>query len=390
MNLNNKNICFVSAYAAPYGGNFIKMLQALALRLKNHYNCHICFIFPMQSDKDWLEELSTKYEVGYVGTDNVSTELSIIFDNWNIDMVHTHFESYDIPVAKAIKISSRQIKQVWHIHDYMSLDKRGLSLPKIRKFFTNQRFWEQYGKWGKSAYFIAVSDEMAQFVNHYRSHRFKYPRSYKANYHSENKLIRTECVINGIDLSRIDTECLTKSDDDIFTFLTFGGESISKGISTIFNACELLSKKKLAFKLFLTEGYTTSMLLNDRFGKRLPEWLVLIKQTNNISDLFSESDCYISASRRETMSMAIAEASLFGLPVIQSDIPGTLWNASRPSSFLFPVDDAAALCEAMMRVINLSKNGEMQKLVDQTRTLNLKQLSMDLWVDRIIDIYKKI
>lgn len=388
MDLTGKNVCFVSAFSAPYGGNFIKMLQALAVQLHTQYHCRVYFAFPVQTEKDWLRELSDNYEVGYIKSDNIVSDLTKKFKLWDIDLVHTHFEAYDVAVAKAIRKSSKQIKQVWHVHDYMSLDKTGLSFPSVRKLLTNQRFWNQYGKYGKNAYFIAVSDEMAQFVNHYRRHRYRYPSEYKKK-RNNDKLIRTSAILNGIDLGRIiKNDRLTVNKP--FNFMSFGGESVSKGIHTILDACELLSKNGVVFKFCITEGYTTHHLLTSRFGSNFPDWLEVIKQSNNISDIFSKSDCYISASRCETMSMAIAEASLFGLPIIQSDIPGTLWNASSPSAFLFPVDDAIALCETMKKVIDISATGEMRVLTDKTKVLNCAKLSMAVWVNRIVGIYKSL
>lgn len=390
MELNNKNICFIAAYAAPYGGNFIKMLQALATRLVSDYNCTVYFIFPTQDNKEWLNELSIYYTIGFTSSFEASDEILTFIDNWDIDLVHSHFEAYDIAVSKAIKHSGRNIKQVWHIHDYMHLDKTELSFPRIRKFFTNQFMWNHYGKWGENAFFIAVSDEMAHFVNHYRTHRFMYPTEFTRQMPEHTNLIRTASMLNGMDTSRIASATERRVKPNVFTFLTFGGESVSKGIPTIFDACELLSHKGTLFKLILTKGYTTTSVLQNRYGDHLPKWLELVEQTNEVSTLFSRAHCYISASLRETMSMAIAEASLFGLPVIQSDIPGTTWNANNPSTFLFPVNDKLALCNTMTQVIHLTQSGEMEHLVKKTQHHNQSILEMDKWVTQIISIYNNI
>ncbi|MBF0846977.1 glycosyltransferase, partial [Streptococcus danieliae] len=79
--------------------------------------------------------------------------------------------------------------------------------------------------------------------------------------------------------------------------------------------------------------------------------MILKEQTKDIASLFNSVDCFISSSEYETFSYAICEASVFGLPVIQSDIAGTMWNAENPSTFLFKVNDAVALCKQMDMLI---------------------------------------
>ena len=65
MELKNKNIMFACCYEAPYGGNFIKMLDVLASSLTQKFQTEIYFVFPKQSDKEWLTELTEKYQVGF-------------------------------------------------------------------------------------------------------------------------------------------------------------------------------------------------------------------------------------------------------------------------------------------------------------------------------------
>ncbi|MFK2077282.1 glycosyltransferase [Bacteroides fragilis] len=76
-------------------------------------------------------------------------EIKQIFEKWKPDLVHTHYEAYDIVVAKVVKKLNWDIRMVWHIHDYMTLDTSGESLPLLRKlkrhfslFFTLWLLWE--------------------------------------------------------------------------------------------------------------------------------------------------------------------------------------------------------------------------------------------------------
>lgn len=86
------------------------------------------------------------------------------------------------------------------------------------------------------------------------------------------------------------------------------------------------------------------------------------------------------------MSMAIAEASIYGLPVIQSDIPGTYWNSKAPSTLLFPVNDAHALARRIKQIINADKE-ELRKKCEETSAYNKKMLSMDNWCNKVIRVF---
>ena len=353
MNLYNKNILIVSGFAAEYGGNFILMLKSLAAKLKSEYQCNVIFVFPQQTQKLWLDDLSKEYIIRFTQNTYSKTtkEILAFINEYDIDLIHTHFEVYDIPVAKAIRSSKRDVKSVWHLHDYLTLEKRNLSFASLRKLKTHFNYWLQYGFWGRRAFFAGVSAEVTHIATHYRKHIFKFPKKFSNKDFNRTDWPNAEVVINGIDTSRIKKTVDNRKEHQCFRFLTFGGDAFGKGISTILKASEILEREKYDFELVITNGYKTPQLLEQYFGNTKPEWLKIVNQTDNISSLFGMCDAYISASLYETMSMAIAEASIFGLPVIQSNIPGTLWNSDTPSSFLFKVEDATDLANQMKNIL---------------------------------------
>lgn len=388
MNLNESNILFVSGYAAPYGGNFILLLRSLAVKLQQEYRCRVIFLFPNQPEKEWLTKLREGFVVRFTYKDyaNSSNEIYEIINEFSVNLVHTHFEVYDIPVAKAVKRCKRDVKMVWHLHDYLTLDKKNLSLAWLRKIKTHLSFYRQYGFWGKDAYYIGVSAEILQFVSHYRNNLFSYPKPFSIEQVDSIGNASSSVIINGIDLSRIEKSNIKPFTRQVPCFLTFGGESYSKGIPTIFKAAEILNDKGYIFKIKITEGYSTSKLLSEIYPNEHPSWLEIVKQTDNISSLYREADAYISASLCETMSMAIAEASIYGLPIIQSDIPGTMWNSDTPSSFLFKVGDAVELSKRMEEVMNMDTS-LLYEWCQESARINTERLDMNVWCSRIIEVY---
>lgn len=389
MDLQQKNILFACCYEAQYGGNFIKMLISLGNTLKIKFNAKVFFLFPKQIEKKWLVELKEHFQIGYTCKPYSKSTNDILAKiiEWDIDIVHTHFEGYDIPVAKAIRKSGREVKMVWHLHDYISFDKTGLRFKFLRKVGTNLRLWLQYGWYGRKAYFIGVSAEVTNIACHYRSHIFSLPKIYSNDELLKLKFSKADVVLNGIDMSRLKDKYNPKN--KIFTFLSFGGESYSKGIPCILKAARILANRKCHFNVLLTCGYTTQKLLDEVYKGILPEWLKVINQTDDICSLFNQANCYISASLKETMSMGIAEASIYGLPVIQSDIPGTYWNAGNESTYLFRVNDVISLANQMEKVMNEDVD-QLNEKCEASKNNNCSLLSMDKWVNSIIYIYRNI
>lgn len=389
MELKNKNIMFACCYEAPYGGNFIKMLDVLASSLTQKFQTEIYFVFPKQSDKDWLTELTEKYQVGFTCKpySKSANDILKLIEKWNIDLVHTHFEGYDVPVAKAINKSGENVKMVWHLHDYLSLDKTGMKFKLIRKVGTNLKLWRHYGWYGRNAYFVGVSAEVTNVATHYLNHIFSFPKVMTNGQLSSKLYPNASVLLNGIDLQRFSSEY--KRPSGVFTFLTFGGESYSKGIPCLLDAAEILASMKIDFRIIVTKGYTTQKLVDARYGNEIPKWLKIVNQTDDIASIFNQAHCYISASLKETMSMGIAEASLFGLPVIQSDIPGTWWNSVTPSAFLFRVNDANELAERMRLVMEMPID-TMRALCAKSQAINISRLSVRNWSDKMIEIFEKL
>ena len=148
-------------------------------------------------------------------------------------------------------------------------------------------------------------------------------------------------------------------------------------------------KQEFYFKIILTEGTDTRDIVSLFFKGKNPEWLKLVKQRDNIVELFEESSCFVSTSTAETFSYAIAEASIWGLPVIQSDIEGTLWNAGNPSSYLFKSLDVGDLVSKMEYVMDLD-SVKLKEACAITQRNNLKDYTIDVWSDKIIRFYQII
>jgi glycosyltransferase involved in cell wall biosynthesis len=326
--------------------------------------------------QSWASDFESKHKVYYTGDDEkliTTDEAEQIVADFRPTIVHTHFEGYDIPMYNAIQKVDKQIREVWHMHDHLSLHPHPL-----KAIIVAMSHFKHYGKpmihsvlWGGvKPSVIAVDSHEKLFAKWFRLGS------------AANEVV----IPNGIDVTRIGKSDFLQHKP--FTFLAFSGRNIQKRIDLLLDAAEELTHEGNNLKILLTNGVDTKQVVSSKY-ETLPKWLNIIGQTDDINSLFSKADCFVSSSASETFSFAIAEASIYGLPIIQSDIPGTMWNAHNPSTFLFKTENVKDLKRSMLEVMNASKDSLMQKCIE-TRNTNVRNYSLSAWCDKVSDFYQKL
>ena len=367
MNIDCNSIVFVvSQYAAPYAGNFISSFVALEQSL----HCSVIYVFPQAAKLlEWMTDFMNLHTVYFIANnpDDSVHELERLFAEYKPDIVHCNFDGYDIPVVKAAGKTGNDIHVVWHLHDHL-----GYLHHPVKRLYQKYMFWKHYGYYGRNVSIIAVSDEVLGFVNGFLP-----------------EYILQKVIPNGIDLARLgNLQVYRYNKPNVFTFLAYGGWNVQKRIDLLVCAAKRLLDKGRNFKIIVTQGTDTQMVLESLIPGG-DSWIELIEQTDDIIGLFMRASCFVSTSVAETFSYAIAEASIWGLPVIQSDIKGTMWNAGNPSSFLFKSCDIEDLERTMEKVMDMDSN----KLMDMcaiTQNNNVREYSLGAWVAKVIDFYSEI
>ncbi len=371
MNIQNARLLLIAQYAAPYEGNFIASLKTLEVILKEKFDCEVAYVFPKAVySLPWMQQFMLEHRTFFTCNDvrHSYTELEKIREEYMPTLVHTHFDGYDLVVNK---VFFNGVKRVWHMHNHLSY----VSHP-LKAMYQMWCFLQHYGFQSRNVNIISVSDEMRKFVERWQLRAL-------------HKSGRIQYIPNGIDLSRVLNKRKPRISDDKFIFLAFGGRNFSKRIDVLLEAGKELIKLRNDFQVFITKGTDTEAVVNNYFQGNLPSWVILKDQTEDIASLFNSVDCFISSSEHETFSYAICEASVFGLPVIQSDIAGTMWNAKNPSTRLFKVNDPLALCKQMNFIIDADKE-ELEKQIQVTIENNRRDYSLEQWAHNVISFYKQI
>ena len=133
----------------------------------------------------------------------------------------------------------------------------------------------------------------------------------------------------------------------------------------------------------------TKDVIKKYFGEDVPKEIEIVNQTDNINELLGRCDYFISASRFETFSYAIAEAMLSGTPVIPSNIKGTRWSYGQPSVISFETENAIDLANKMEKIIN-GKIKVTEESLNISRKYILDHYTTDVWSRQVIKFYEKL
>lgn len=349
----------VCTYAADYAGNFIASLELLEKKM-GEKGYRTIYAFPKAAeDKLWCREIQKRTRVYFLpqAKARILPKTYQIFHRIyrenEVAIVHTHFELYDIP---ATVTAPKGTKIFWHLHDPLKQHSglRGL-LWKI-----------QYGIIGRKAKLLSVAD-------HYRNLAVEmgFPRT------------QTQVILNGINLDRI--HAVDPGRETQFDFLTFGWDFERKGGDMILDACQRLKEEGYTFKLLFNGNAQTWPKVEEYLQGRKPAWLTLGSPVENVGQLFDASALFIQASRRETFSYAVCEATYAGLPVISSDIAGLEWAHELPAVQFFESENTQQLY-ALMRSF-LEDRSVSDADISKSREVICSSYSLSVWAENVIRAY---
>lgn len=347
----------VCAYAAPYEGNFIKSLKALAEKLSEK-NIKTVYTFPENArDIDWVKQLSAKNSVYFLPLAKARIKpatyqlLKRIYKKYpDLMVIHSHFELYDVPVALTAPTG---VKVFWHLHDALEI------YSSLRHRITHR---VQYGLCYKNATLLSVSDKHMRYVL-----RCGFPNE------------RAIFLPNGIDTNRIKIVS-TEYEHRKYDFTIFGWEFERKGVDL---CIEALLKSELQCKVAVVGSEDTANIIKDRFGT--VSQIEVIEPVADINTLYADTKCFLHISRAEGLSYALLEAVYAGIPVICSDISENQFAVKFPIVTMVKHSNIDFIASAMEKQLSISKAEE--NYIQTSRKIIQDEYSVMCWVRNIMDQY---
>ncbi|MGI5940558.1 MAG: glycosyltransferase family 4 protein [Thermoleophilia bacterium] len=372
-------IIHAADFAAPYSGNFIASLSALASSCEDR-GWELLLALPSTAAKrDWCARLA---DIGLrvhflTKTDSViraAMELAQLAHASEAVLIHTHFSFYDVPGALAshlLRLRGHRVRVVWHYHsDFpvtLRLKRRVKNLVKYRLL-------------GRDAHIIAVSD-------HLRT------SAIEAGFSSA----RAHTVCNGIDLARVSHTRRPPSQvredlripAEIPLVLLFGWEPVIKGVDLALEAIERIVASGQQVLLGVVGREALHKFIAQRTANEPIPWLHILKPLEDVGDLYKIASVFLSASRREGFPYSVGEALASKLPAVVSDLPGVAWARNTPGVVFFPVEDSHAL-EAAIREVLAWDPADRSHRVQLGYSYVKQHLSIESWACTICDLYEEL
>ena len=350
----------VCAFAAEYPGNFIATLIKLEKELSQN-GAKTIYAFPERAAQmTWCKEIARQTKVYFLPETHARIMPQTykmfrdIYRENAIDIVHTHFELYDIPATIMAPSNARVF---WHLHDPIGdgFEKAGFARRLLTKI--------QYGCVGKQATLLTVSEKHGDFAA-----SIGFPKK------------QIVYFPNGINTEKI-KRITFKKDIEEKLFLMLGWDVYRKGVDVLVKALPLLNRQDLSVCVVgmdKCEEYLQQNLRNE---------VHFLRPVTDINTLFEKTQAFLHISRSEGQSYALLEAIYAGLPVICSDIPEN--SFAKQFKNIYWVNVGESLCLAKMMEYLLTKAEPVdESAIASNRKLVDENYSIHAWVRRIVSLYR--
>lgn len=334
-------------YAAPYRGNFISSLEALA-----EGDAEQVYLFPARAATSgamvWIEQLRAKGRAVYLQRDSVPKNVALlreIFKKHQIQTVFVHFSDGKMDVA--LRLARKKQRVIRFFHCIFDVAPDSPKMPLYRFLWRGNDF-------------IAVGKTVARGLERC------FPRW------------NVYTVENAIDFPRLDRIDPFPRGENIACF-AMGYNFRVKGVDLALLAAREV-RKVYDLTLYIPAASHVDALkagIRETLGE-IPEWVVILPATENVGTYYRNADVFLAPSRSEGFCYAVPEAVYCGATVVASDIP-TLKELRIPDLYYFRAGDAADLAQVLIRAI------EERGTIDRARAREavVREYDLPAWAARV-------
>jgi glycosyltransferase involved in cell wall biosynthesis len=357
-------VLHMADYAAPYSGSFIGSLLALELRLRRRGYETLVALPEGAAQRAWYRTLAKNgLRTAVLPRSRIAQwqALAALVRTERPVVVHTHFTAHDVAAAVASTTVGGRASVVWHIHSAFPVRRTAARMLKdVIKFRCL----------GTAAHAIAASDSLRAGV---------VERGLPAD--------RVCVVPNGIVTERAEAS-MSKSearqvlgvDPECSLILAFGWDPVTKGVDTLINAVRALPEAVRIVLMLVGEDRLVRFVHNTAHGVNC----MVVGPREDVAVYFRAADVFVSASRWEGFSYALAEALVSRTPTVASRIPGVAWAFGLEAVRFFEAGDAGGLSSALMDVLCAPGLEEERERAAGVVTA---KYSVERWADDVLERY---
>jgi glycosyltransferase involved in cell wall biosynthesis len=165
-----------------------------------------------------------------------------------------------------------------------------------------------------------------------------------------------------------------------------------KGIRTLIAAHRLLRHKGVAIQLLVAgtpdPANPASVSPEEAAAWAQEPGIAMLGYVGDIASVWARAHIAVLPSRREGLPRSLLEAAACGRPMVATDVPGCREVVRPDTGLLVPVDDPAALAEAIAK---LAQSPDLRRQFGAAaRALAVERFSSDAIGQAIVDLYASL
>ena len=367
--MQNKNILLITLRSDIGGGS--KHLNSVFENLRNDFNFYIASPSDEPFGTKWLKELNDKFfELPHRKFKILSFIQLIWFIRANkIKLIHAHGKGAGI-YARLLKILLPSVKIIFTLHGFHHIETHRriakaiyIFIEKILSSLTDL--------------FINVSEGEQKVCLDYRI------------YDSQKSIV----IYNGLKdkFKAYDKNLLRKSLDlpeDKFIILNISRFDKTKNLTAFIEIASLLYDEKEILFILAGDGEEKQKILS-LIEKNNLKNILLTGFITNPTDYAAASDIYLSTSLSEGLPYSLLEASMFGLPIVASNVRGNnevvIENAN---GFLFELNNISQAVDFILKLKGDTVN--YQRISYNARKVFLDKFAEQNMIFKLKEVYEKI
>lgn len=341
-------------------------------RLRGH-KVWLAYTDKLPTDVPSLMAQYSEAGIAVVVTKTMSDAYNLISTE-NINMVFSHFpEPYLAPYSFKKRYKHVKVYSFFHCSNYYSnlTWKKDFKLKLASLFYRYSVFKTQFYLDG----YIAVSKAVKKQFTH-------------GCFLMSNKVLNVYLGVRAFEKSKI----RDNKSEDVIRITSIACHESRKGIDILIEAARELKRLGLKFEvnqigggMSFNNGKDTEKLHNQARDLEISGHWHWLGVRNDIDDLLEQTDIYVQPSRREAISLTIAEAMMHNLPVVASNVDGIPeYIENGETGILYENNNSNMLAKGILKLIN-DKNLREKIGIDGGKRIRMNDFNVDFNLDKLFN-----